>query len=410
MRVLIVWGNLEPRRNLRNTIVDYIAAFPKYDKKNTYFYLNLPRISSGWNYDWIKEGMFDVVLFTCTFLGIRWDGDEWIPMWDMCEKVFGHLSCRKVILPQDDYDNTSKLWEFVKRVKINEIYTVLPKCDHNIVYPKEKIGDTKIQVVLTGYVEEKYLDWSYPQKTIDVIYRASKLPYKFGKLGQQKTELIDAFVPKLSGMVTDIKNTVKKSDLYSGDAWIEHLAMARCVLGCISGSSVIDADGELGRRYEEYLKIHPSASYEEAKKECFPELEENLQGALGPRNLEAAITRTCQVLIRADYSGVLRENIDYIPVDADYGNIDEVVEKIRNVEYCKSIADNCYQHVVASGLFSYRTLVTTVIDTTQSARVVGDEKYNKYIRRKCMWYNRKVNSYIKIREMYGNIRSLLKIQ
>lgn len=407
MRVLIVWANLEPKRNLRNTVIDYLSAFPRYDKKNEYYYLNLAKITPSWDYKWIKEGTFDLILFTCTFLGIRWDKDEWKSMWDMCERVFGPLSCRKVILPQDDYDNTAKLWDFIKRVKIDEIFTVLPKADHDIVYPREKIGNVNLQVVLTGYVEEKYLDWIYPPKTVDVIYRASKLPYKFGKMGQQKTELIDVFVPKLTGLKIDIKNTIKKSDIYSGNSWIEHLASARCVLGCISGSSVVDLNGEIGRGYEAYLNKYPTASYSEAKEACFPHLAENLEGALGPRNLEAAITRTCQVLIRADYSGVLKENIDYIPVNKDYSNIDEVVEKIRDVEYCKRIADNCYRHVVESGMYTYQKFVERIIGKT------GDVVYSSksrilgfYIKWKCCQHNEKVETYIRLRDIYAKILQL----
>lgn len=405
MRVLIVWGNLTPKKELRNTVVDYIYSFPKYDKDDSFFILNIPWTSSSWNYEWIKEGMFDVVLFTCTFLGIRWNEDRWKLMWDTCERVFGPLSCRKVIMPQDDYDNTAKLWEFVRRVKVDDIYTVLPEANHEIIYPKNKIGNARIKVILTGYVEEKYLNWKFPPKTLDVIYRANKLPYKFGRLGQRKTELIDVFLPKLNGLKTDIKNTIKKEDIYCGNSWIEHLAMARCVLGCVSGSSIMDPEGDIGKTFDAYRKEYPDSSYDEAKKVCFPDLKENLVGALGPRNFEAAITRTCQVLVRADYSGVLKEDIDYIPIDEDYGNIDEVVEKIKDITYCQKIADNCYKNLIESGLYTYRSFVTSFMEEMHDGeKTHAFCKSERFIRWKCAVNNQRVNTYITLRDFYGFFR------
>ena len=68
MRVLVVWGCSEPKSLLRKTILDYIYSFQRYDTNNRYYYLNVPFYSSAWDYSWIEEGMFDVVLFTCTFL------------------------------------------------------------------------------------------------------------------------------------------------------------------------------------------------------------------------------------------------------------------------------------------------------------------------------------------------------
>ncbi len=408
MRILIVWGNRQPIKETRNTILDYIFSFQKYDTNNTYYYLNLIDGTERWDFSWIKEGMFDVVLFTCTFLGIRWRTSNYSIMWDMCERVFGPLSCRKVLMPQDEYDNTAKLWDFINRVGINDIYSVLPESDHSILYPSEKIGNRKIKTILTGYVEERYLEWQFPPKTIDVIYRANSLPYKFGRLGQQKTDIIDHFVPKLTNLKTDIKNTVSNKDIYVGNAWIEHLAGARCVLGCISGSSIMDADGEIGRGFDEYLRIHPTATYSEAKEACFPDLAENLKGAIGPRHLESAITRTCQVLIRDDYNGILKEDIDYIPVDPDYGNIDEVVKKINDKTYCSEIADNCYRNVIESKKYTYQTLVREVMGNDRNEDdSIKNSRQDRLIQRKCNEHNRKVDVYNMLLRTYGNIRSTM---
>lgn len=406
MRILIVWACREPKKRMRNAILDYVEAFPKYDKDNHYFYLNLVDASSGWDYSWIKDGMFDAILFTCTFLGIRWRGPRWSAMWDMCEKTFGPLSCRKVLMPQDDYDNTAKLWDFIRRVGITDIYTVMSKADYDIVYPKKEIGNCRIKTVLTGYVDDRYLNMKFPEKSVDVIYRANKLSYKFGMLGQQKTDLISAFSPRLTDLKIDIKNTVGNKGVYYGDDWIMHLAMARCVLGCPSGSSIIDKDGEIGERFDEYLRDNPEASYEKAKSVCFPDMNEPLHGVISPRHLEAAITKTCQILIRGDYSDALEADIDYIPLEPDYSNIDEVIDKIKNVDYCKVIAENCYRHVIESRKYTYDSFVKeTVADLSGSNPEEIKHPVNKKIIKKwCAINNRRAACIAVFDALHGDIR------
>ena len=58
--------------------------------------------------------------------------------------------------------------------------------------------------------------------------------------------------------------------------------------------------------------------------------------AISPRHLEACATRTCQVLVEGEYSGVLRPGEHYIPVRKDLSNLDDVLEHDR-VWICRRI-------------------------------------------------------------------------
>lgn len=49
----------------------------------------------------------------------------------------------------------------------------------------------------------------------------------------------------------------------------------------------------------------------------------------------------------------MRPDIDYIVLKEAFSNVDEVIEKISDRDYCEKIAKNCFESVVASGKYTY---------------------------------------------------------
>lgn len=358
-RILVIWGgNFENRR----TIIDHLYSFERYDEKNNYIYLRMDAHVKLTNYSWIKKGIFDAVIFHYSFFTYR-DTKYWESFTALCADLFAEDKSIKIILPQDDYTKTSAIWEFIRRVKIDRVYTVIRPEDYDIMYPKDEIGDVAVETVLTGYVDKRLQEELLAFdtcKTLDIMYRARKLPYEFGKQGQYKYILAELFKEKAEGLKIDIANTRDTKNTLLGNRWITSLASARCTIGCLGGSSVIDPYGLIAEKYKEYSTIKPEASYEEAKRECFPDLVEPLHGAISPRLFEAALTRTTQILMGYDYQGVLIPNVDYIVLEEDFSNIDDVLLKIQDEEYCAKIADNCYRDVIETGKYSYGGFVEKV--------------------------------------------------
>ena len=114
-------------------------------------------------------------------------------------------------------------------------------------------------------------------------------------------------------------------------------------------------------RTERYLAEHPDASFEEVEAACFPGEDGKLQlFAISPRHLEACATRTCQVLVEGEYSGVLRAGEHYIPIAKDLSNVEEVLDIVQSDSERERITANAYRDVVASGDYTYRGLVEKV--------------------------------------------------
>ncbi len=61
--------------------------------------------------------------------------------------------------------------------------------------------------------------------------------------------------------------------------------------------------------------------------------------AISPRVFEAAMTKTCQILTRGDYSGVIEPDIHYIPIEPDFSDYKEALSKFRDLSFRNQIIE-----------------------------------------------------------------------
>lgn len=409
MRILVFWRQDVVDTKMRNTIIDHAFCFKKYDADNEYFYFNIYNGRFAEDYKWIDEKMFDVVIFHYSALSLRGSDGYWGDFLQLMIDVWRDYPCKKVLMPQDDYTITERIWDLALGIKADTIYTVMRECDHAILYPKYKLGDIKIKTVLTGYVEEEYINkinlLEHRYRKYDVVYRARKLPYEVGKHGQLKYELELYFSDRLknSGLVCDLANTLDNKGAVLGDSWFDFLASSRMVIGCLGGAGFADITGEYEKRTREYTALHTNATYEETKEMCFPDVKENLTGVISPRIFDAAITKTCQILVGEDYQGILRPNIDYIVLNKDFGNIDDVIRKMKDIDYCEQVANNCYEHVVLSEKYTYRKFVEWIINDIGNPECAkeGSEELSCFIAESCKKNNDLIMKELIMKEKRG---------
>lgn len=303
----------------------------------------------------------------------RYDTVWWNRNKQLLISLMQQYQCTKILIPQDEYNYNGNVREFISKAGIQYIYTCAYKEDYEKLYPKI-LGYTHIETVYTGYIDEvtlkKIQKKGYGKKrTIDIGYRARKLPYWLGKHGQLKYELaevfLDYFKTNSSNLTYDIANTSQANsnqNVLLGDSWIDYLLNCRTVLGCLGGSGLLDIDGNIAKKVNKYCNEHPNASFEEVEKKCFKGKDNEIHlFALSPRHFECAMTKTCQILVEGNYNGVFESNIDYIELKKDFSNIAEVISKVQDIKYCEQIAENCYNHVVLSGKYTYAKYVENII-------------------------------------------------
>lgn len=363
---------------MRKSFSDHLYSFRRYDREDTFYYFNIMRGRYPESYRFIREGMFDAIIFHNSALILRGSHKYWKIFTENILPVCRDSSCIKVALVQDDYTLTGYLRRFICDINMDLVYSILREENQRLVYPEEEMGDIPVRMVYTGYVDENTMrrlkDIPHRQRPLDMVYRAKKLPYSYGKLGYNKYAIIEEMekaLGKFPELKTDLGSTTNKDNVITGEDWMDFLQSSRTVLGTLSGAGIIDMEGVLRERTEQYCKNHPGTTYEEAKRYCFPEAEENIKGMLSPRHFEAAMTGTCQVLLGYDYQGVLVPDVDYIPIAEDYSNLDEVLEKIKDISYCERIARQCYKDVVLCGRYTYQRFVDEVMG---DIRLLRNEK------------------------------------
>lgn len=363
MKILVVYFEVES--NDRSTIREHLNSFDEYSNAECIYvnaFYGIPL--------YLNLFQFQLVIYHYTFLSQKWNGPH------KFNKLLSNVQCLKKItgykiaMPQDEYVFSDLICRFVKDFKVDCIYTCFYPIDYQKVYPKEVVGDVLLKTTLTGFINEgaieKIIKFAKPHKerSLDIGYRARKLPFWLGRHGVLKWKITEVFQEKLlnTSLRIDLSNNPK--DVFLGDDWYRFLANTRVVLGCEGGASLLDVDGSIRCRVDDYIKSHSGAAFSEVEQECFPDKDGNISlFAISPRHFEACMTKTCQVLVEGKYHGIFKPDVHYIELKKDFSNLDDVLNRIQDLDYCEHIAENAYRDIVLSGEFSYRNFVKEVIET-----------------------------------------------
>lgn len=361
----------------RATIRDMIYCYQKYSGHRVH-YLNFAYCNRIPEH--IRKTKFDLIIFNTLFLVGRWNVQRFAELIDSEEvRLLRNFDAVKIALPQDEFLHNEILCDFINEYNIDYVYSVAPESEWAQIYHKVNLEKVKFCRILTGYIDDDLIDKihslvsSSMERTIDIGYRSVYATW-LGRHGYLKKRIADIFLveaPKY-GLAIDI--STDKEDTFYGDEWYKFLLRCKYQLGVEGGSSILDRDGSIWKKTENYLSHHPNATFEEIEASCFPAEDGNLSlFALSPRNLECCTTKTCQVLIEGEYNGVLEAGKHYIELKKDFSNIKEVLEIIKNDKLRQEITERAYDDIVKSSKYSYRNFVKYIIDTSLSDTAPKDK-------------------------------------
>lgn len=347
---------------------DYLFSFKRYaGKRNECYYVNL---FSNAYLNLYKNVSFDLVIFTWSFLDSRFMRESYISSLHKIDFIT-NLPCPKIMMPQDEFSHSDLLNFTANFFKITHIYSVSPSSEWEKIYKEVDFNTVKFKQLLTGYIEdslikkiEKLEKRNGNTRTIDVGYRSGAAAY-WGRFNLIKFKLAEAFFEASSkyNLRTDIDFGWNKFLL--GDDWYLFLLKCRYMPGVEGGSSIIDWDGSIVSAVQGYLKQNPSASYDDVEANCIPEGKDGEIHvvAISPRHLEACLTRTCQILVKGYYNGVLEAGKHYIELEPDFSNLHEVCSQLNDESKRLAIVNNAYNDIVVSGKYSYKAMVQNLINS-----------------------------------------------
>ncbi|MEY3420320.1 MAG: hypothetical protein RIR48_600 [Bacteroidota bacterium] len=360
MNILVLYDLVE--FSSRNTIIEHLKSFERYSNHKV-FYFN---VAFGVP-EWVEDASFELIVYHYTICGLKWSRPE-TALFSVDIRRLGRIKGYKIAIPQDEYVHNIYACKFFKEQGISSIFTCFFKEDYAKAYPEELTGITHIETVLPGYLDEFALqNWgtkvkNHSERSIDLGYRARKNPYWLGRLGVYKWKVAEVFKQSNDTLIKDISTLPK--DVFTGDEWYKFLMRCRCVLGTESGSTLLDFDGSIRKAVNKYQKENPNASFEQCEDSCFKGLDGNINlSTVSPRHFEAMLTRTCQVLVEGKYADILVPDRHYIPIKKDFSNVDEVVNKIKDVKLCETIANTCYEEIVGTAKITYRDFIEQILNS-----------------------------------------------
>jgi len=272
----------------------------------------------------------------------------------------------KILMKQDEHFRTHAVADYLGSRRFDVLVTLVPERDRLRFYPPERAGRLRLIPWLTGYVTAEMQGMRAPPlsaRPIDVGYRGSLQPWYFGTLAYDKYEIGERFKAAAQRYELSVDISSRWEDRFSGAAWYEFLCRSRAVLGVESGASIVDFDGEVERRVAGYLKQHPGATFQAVYDAELAKYEGNCQyRTISPRHFEAAACKCVQVLYEGEYAGIFQPDRHFIPLRRDFSNIDTVVTRLRDLDYCQDLVDRSFAEIILDPQYSYGAFVRRLDD------------------------------------------------
>jgi len=358
-----------PHLPLRTTVSDHLNSIRRYSGRSC-IYINLARRRIP---AWIDRMHIDLVVLHTILLSTRWEPELFAEMAQRMEPI-QRLSCPVIAIPQDEFLNTDPLNDLLREFRVSHVFTCAAERDWEAIYGPVLAEGVRLTRVLTGYVEPATVARIEKQarrntrRDIDIGYRSWRPEPWLGRHGMLKGRIAEAFAKRAPARGLKLDISMDHMETLLGDAWYGFLLRCRYTIGVEGGASIHDRDGSIRRCVDATLASNPCASFEAIEAACFPGLDGRFGlRAISPRHLEAAATRTPQILIEGEYNGILEAGRHYIPLKADFGNMDEVLDEVATARMGSTVAQRAYDDVIASGRYGYdsfvRTLLSDVHDT-----------------------------------------------
>ena len=361
------------RPTSRQTTIDHLLSFrehlPQADVQYLHFQQPLPKQ--------FEDIEVDLLIVNYDYLNYRFT-----PLWPFVKNRHIKIArkAKKVVaIAQDDFWANKLLDNWCMDWDVDRILTPIDN-DLDVLYPRS-IKTKEFKTALTGYVksgpvpETKLLR----DRPIDLGQRVREMPPHLGRLAQAKARqaVTMADAAKNAGFTVDVSTRVE--DSFIGTAWSNFLASCKFTVGMKGGASLHDPRGLIHTKVQSYLARHPDASFDEIERKCFKGKDNKHEfTAISPRLFESALAGTCQILQREDYLGVLEPWRDYIPLESDYSNMDEVIQAMKDLDQCQQIVSNAKRSLLDSKVFDYSQLVDTACNGLLSAQGVNSAKWNEF--------------------------------
>jgi hypothetical protein len=200
-------------------------------------------------------------------------------------------------------------------------------------------------------------------RPIDLGYRAFAGPPYLGH--REREAIAEYFVNHADSLEIRVDVSTDPTDRFDEQGWADFLNTCRGQLGTEAGTDYFELTDETRLRVNAYVAEKPEVGFDELRRRFFSGPKSPLPlRIISGRNIEAAGTRTAQVLFDGHYDGFFEPDVHYIPLRKDFSNIEEVMSKFHDEAFREAIVNNAYR--VAVDQFSYDRLIDRFAESLKS--------------------------------------------
>jgi len=210
---------------------------------------------------------------------------------------------------------------------------------------RERLGCAVVGIPNTGWDPDVFRpERPRADRPIDLGYRSLASPLFLGH--NERVEMMEAFQAGAKRHGLRIDFSLRPEDRLNERGWAAFLNSCKGQIGTEAGGDYFELTDATRRRVNDYIDTRPDAGIEEIRARFFRDYQDPVPiRILSSRNVEAAATRTVQLLLEGEYGGYFQPGIHYIPVRRDYSNVDEAIRMFRDSVLCDQISDQAYQLV-----------------------------------------------------------------
>lgn len=180
------------------------------------------------------------------------------------------------------------------------------------------------------------------RKSVDVGFRGLIYPRWIGDL--ERTSIISYFQNRchIHELSCDIR-----TEKVTRNEWARLLNTFKAVVGAEAGTYYLQRSDELINKVAKFEKANPNVSFAEIYNLYFSGLDPMISGkCISSRHFEPIGTKTCQILVEGEYNGILKADEHFISVKKDLSNINDAIQRFKDVSYRERMVENTLQYVM----------------------------------------------------------------
>jgi hypothetical protein len=265
------------------------------------------------------------------------------------------ISAPKAYFIGNEYKHMPEKMEFAERLGVKLLVTMSANPQVHELY-KKRLRCTVVSIP-SGGLDTRifYPSVDFFSRPIDIGFRADDEPIYFGH--QERRQIADYFQMSAKDLGLRVEIDVGSGKRLEPNEYATFLNKCKAQIATEGGSDHL----ELSDNIRKYVMHHPGATLGELRRRYFNNNHGLISGRMmSGRHVEAAGTKTLQILFEGYYNGYFKPDVHYIPLKKDFSNIDEAIAKFRDQSYCHKIIENAYEMAIKE--LTYEKLIDKFYD------------------------------------------------